>query len=274
MTTAVLAPAAAAFDAIAERFDERYGSWLSVAAQRRAVRENLARVFPAGSRLLEIGGGTGEDALWLSQRGRVVQLTDPSPSMIRIASQKLAGTGAPSPRVAMAESAGELASELGEFDGVYSNFAALNCVDDLTTAAVGIARLVRHGGSAMLVLFGTAPVGEWIVELLRGRPRAAIRRSSRANVSARIGGREFTVRYHRREQVIRAFAPYFTLVARRGIGVFVPPSAAEPWISSQPRLLGALERLDAVFAPSLAALGDHVLYELKRTDVASPEHAG
>ena len=34
--------AAAAFDAIAERFDERFTPWLSVAAQRRAVRAALA----------------------------------------------------------------------------------------------------------------------------------------------------------------------------------------------------------------------------------------
>ena len=33
-----LSPAAEAFDAIAEAFDDRFGSWLSVAAQRRAVR--------------------------------------------------------------------------------------------------------------------------------------------------------------------------------------------------------------------------------------------
>ena len=34
---APLSPAAAAFDAIAPAFDERYGAWESVAAQRRAV---------------------------------------------------------------------------------------------------------------------------------------------------------------------------------------------------------------------------------------------
>jgi hypothetical protein len=73
--------------------------------------------------------------------------------------------------------------------------------------------------------------------------------------------------------VVRTFGPYFTLVMRRGIGVFVPPSAAEPWISRQPRLLDALERLDDLFARPLAALGDHVLYELKRTDVAVPGSA-
>src|SRR5271154_1918672 len=85
-----LAPAAAAFDAIAERFDERFGPWLSVAAQRRAVRSALRDAFPPGARVIEIGGGTGEDALWLMARGRQVLLTDVSPLMVRLAAAKFA----------------------------------------------------------------------------------------------------------------------------------------------------------------------------------------
>src|SRR5271163_5332003 len=86
-----LAPAAAAFDAVAEAFDERFGPWLSVAAQRRAVRAALRDAFPPGARVIEIGGGTGEDALWLSAHGRQVLLTDVSPLMVRVAAAKFAG---------------------------------------------------------------------------------------------------------------------------------------------------------------------------------------
>ncbi|HEV7586764.1 MAG TPA: hypothetical protein VGO40_01445, partial [Longimicrobium sp.] len=70
-----LPPAAAAFDAVAPAFDERFGAWLSVAAQRRAVRRELLRAFPAGASVLELGGGTGEDAAWLADQGRRVLLT-------------------------------------------------------------------------------------------------------------------------------------------------------------------------------------------------------
>jgi hypothetical protein len=49
-----------------------------------------------------------------------------------------------------------------------------------------------------------------------------------------------------------------------GVGVFVPPSAAEPWISRHPRLLSVLERLDSRLSAPLAALGDHVLYRFVR----------
>jgi SAM-dependent methyltransferase len=272
LPTSSLPPAAAAFDAIADRFDGRYGAWLSVAAQRRAVRAALTSVFRSGARLLDVGGGTGEDADFLMRAGRDVLVTDVSPAMVRVASEKLRPLGAQQPRVVPAEGLWGLADEreakgLPPFDGAYSNFAALNCVTDLRAPAHGLARLIRPGGHAMLVLFGTCPPGEWLVQLARRDVRAAFRRTSRNDVHARLGGSDFTVRYHRASDVTRAFAPWFRMVSRRGIGIFVPPSAAEPMISNFPRLLAALEGLDRVASRPLAALGDHVLYHLERRDV-------
>jgi SAM-dependent methyltransferase len=262
-----LSPAAEAFDAIAEAFDDRFRSWSSVAAQRRAVRAELLAAFPNGARVLEIGGGTGEDASWLMRHGREVLLTDPSPTMVRVAAAKLVPLGAPTPVALAAEDLSQLADE--GFDGAFSNFAALNCVRDLSSVARGLAQLVRPRAAIVLVVFGVCPPGEWIVEAVRGNPRAIFRRVSRGDVSARLGGREFLVRYHRASDIARAFAPWFRMTRRRGIGVCVPPSAAEPWISRHPRLLSLLDRLDRIVSRPLAMLGDHVLYRLERTDVGA-----
>ena len=261
-----LPAAAAAFDAIAERFDERFTPWLSVAAQRRAVRAALAEAFPVGAHLIEIGGGTGEDALWLAGRGRQVLMTDASPSMVRLATSKLAGCSNARAAVCAAEDMGNLANGIGEpFDGAFSNFAGLNCVGDLEPFARGLAMLLRPGAPALLVVFGCCCPGEWVVETLRGRLRNAFRRLARVEQPARLGGQAFAVRYHRRIDLERAMAPWFRPAGRQGVGVFVPPSAAEPWISRHPRLLGALEALDRRLAAPLAVLGDHVLYRFERT---------
>lgn len=272
-------PAVEAFDAIAGVFDERFGGWASVAAQRRAVRRYLLAAFPPGASLLELGGGTGEDAIFLAERGRRVTLTDGAPRMVERAREKAerAGLG---DRVRALEARLEWLEEFARdwlegggdpFDGAYSNFAALNCVEDLGPVARGLARLLRPGAPALLVMFGPFSPGEVLVQLARGDPRAAIRRLSRGAVPARLGGRHFSVRYPGPGEVARAFAPYFRLVRKRGIGIFVPPSAAEPEISAWPRLLGWLERLDRVFAAPLALLGDHVLLHFVRTDVPAPE---
>jgi ubiquinone/menaquinone biosynthesis C-methylase UbiE len=266
-----LSPAAQAFDGAAAGFDRRFGEWQSVAVQRRAVRDALAAAFPEGSRLLEVGGGTGEDARWLCERNRRVFLTDASPAMVETAAHKLRDCPSAQTAVVAAEDL-ESWSHDGEapFDGAYSNFAALNCVPDLRPVARGLARLVRPGGAAMLVVFGVCSPGEMLVQCVRGDLRAALRRTSRGNVPARLGGRAFEVRYHRARAITAAMTPMFTLTARQGIGVFVPPSAAEPWISQHPVLLRRCEAVDRLVSRPLAMLGDHVLYHFTRTDAPLP----
>jgi SAM-dependent methyltransferase len=259
--------AAAAFDAIAERFDDRFGPWLSVAAQRRAVRKALAEAFPPGARVLEIGGGTGEDALWLAERGRQVLLTDASPLMVRIASVKLADQAGAQALTCAAEDLADLASRVElPFDGAYSNFAGLNCVGELESFARGLGGVLRPGAPALLVIFGRVCPGEWLVETLHGRAKNAFRRIASGDQPARLGGREFAVRYHRRRDLERVMAPWFRPAGRQGIGVFVPPSAAEPWISGHPKLLQALEALDRGVSRPLAVFGDHILYRFVRTE--------
>ncbi len=262
-----LSPAARAFDAIADRFDTRFSEWLSVAAQRRAVRAELARAFAPQSRLIEIGGGTGEDAAWLAARGHEILLTDASPAMVRVATAKLAGRARA--ETVAAEALGALAARreaerLPSFDGAWSNFAALNCVTDLASVAEGLALLLRPHAPLLLVVFGTFCPAEMLVELLRGRPRNMLRRLARRPAPASLGGERFAVRYHRAAAIEAALAPWFVPRGRRGIGVFVPPSAAEPWISRHPHLLAALEAIDRRVSRPLAALGDHVLYRFER----------
>jgi SAM-dependent methyltransferase len=266
-----LRASAVAFDAIAPTFDLRFGTWRSVAAQRRAVRGALLRALPPGGHILEIGGGTGEDAVFLAKRGFNVLLTDPSPAMVGLARAKLEPLGAQAELAAGEELEDVASSYLGAggalLDGAFSNFAPLNCVVDLKPVARGLARLLKPSAPAVLVLFGTFCPGEILTEMLRGRPHLALRRCKVRETPARVSKREFKIVYHRRAALVRAFAPWFVLEKRLGIGVAVPPSAAEPWISNQPRLLAAMEAVDRLAARPLANLGDHVLYQFRRTDL-------
>jgi SAM-dependent methyltransferase len=263
MAAAALLPAGAAFDAVADSFDALFDPWLSVAAQRAAVREDLLAAFPGGSNLLEIGGGTGTDAAWMIARGRNVLLTDASPAMVDAAARKI---GAARTEAVAAENLATLAARGERFDGVYSNFAALNCVTDLAPLGTALAELVRPGGKVLLVVFGCFSPGEVVTEAVRGRWRNCLRRFGRGDVAASLGGRPFTVRYHRRGDLERAMAPAFRLTHSKAIGLFVPPSAAEPWISRHPRLLATLATADRLAAHRLAPLGDHVLYAFERLE--------
>jgi SAM-dependent methyltransferase len=262
-------PAVEAFDAIAPVFDQRFGAWLSVAAQRRAVRGALLRELPKHGHILELGGGTGEDAAFLAGAGYDVLLTDPSPTMVELAKAKLSPFGSRA-EIATGEeledfAARHLSTGGRLFDGAFSNFAPLNCVVDLGPVARGLAQLLKPGAPAMLVVFGTFCPGEMLTEVLNKQPDQALRRCKRGSMPARLAKRNFPIVYHRRAALIQAFAPWFVLEKRLGIGVAVPPSAAEPWISHHPRLLGAMEALDRALSRPLAFLGDHVLYQFRRT---------
>jgi SAM-dependent methyltransferase len=269
-----LPPAALAFDTVAPQFDARFGNWHSVASQRRAVRRALLKVWPAGAKVLELGGGTGEDALWMSQNGFDVFHTDASPAMVQMARAKMPGLEGQS-AVMAAEDLAEFmrhhrATGGDRFDAAFSNFAALNCAEDMTAVARGLAAAIRPCGSAMLVLFGVLSPGEMLVEILRGRYDQALRRFNRGPVPARLGGRNFTVTYHRKTSLMAAMRPWFDLERCIGIGVCVPPSAAEPWISRHPRLLKVLESMDRLVERPLAMFGDHILYQFVRTNASAP----
>jgi SAM-dependent methyltransferase len=271
MPDTLLPPAVAAFDAVADRFDERFGEWQSVAAQRRAVQRQLLAAFPVGSHILELAAGTAEDALFLAARGRRVMATDGSPAMVRQACRKAVAAGC-TDRLHVREllledieAAVDQLSVAGSFDGAYSNFAGLNCVADLRPVARGLAQLLPAGAPALVVMFGPFAPGEVVVQLMRGDVRAAARRLGRGGAAARLGGRAFHVQYPAPRQVARSFEPWFRLERVRGIGIFVPPSAAEPAISRLPGLLRALEMMDTIAAAPLALLGDHVLLHFRRT---------
>ena len=269
-----LPPAVRAFDQTAPRYDERFGPWRSVAAQRRAVRRYLLRAFPPGGRILELGGGTGDDALFLLERGYDVTLTDGSPTMVERATEKVRRAGyedAPVERLALEEldAYERRRSAAGRplFDGAFSNFAAFNCVPDLAAVARPLAGVLRPGAACVLVVFGPSSIGEVLVELIRGRPAAAVRRFRKGPAPARIGTEHFQVWYPRPRDFAEAFSPWFRLKRLRGVGILVPPSAAEPWISRFPRVVGAMEAADRVLSAPLARLADHVLLHLERTDV-------
>jgi hypothetical protein len=108
------------------------------------------------------------------------------------------------------------------------------------------------------------------VQLLRGDARAAKRRWECEPVPARLGGREFPVRYHTSADVERAMSPWFGLRRRVGIGVFVPPSAAEPWISEHPTLVRMLEAMDRVASVGGWGVGSSRLRDTAAFRACSP----
>ena len=115
--------AGAAFDGLAPQYDQLWNHATIGRLQREAVWRRLDPLFRPGDSLLDLGCGTGEDSLHFAERGVKVRAIDASCEMVRVARSR--GVDA---SVLPIEDLDRIA---GRFDGVISDFGALNCVADL-----------------------------------------------------------------------------------------------------------------------------------------------
>jgi SAM-dependent methyltransferase len=224
--------------------------------QRRAVWRHLDAAFGSGDRVLELGCGTGEDAVHLGRRGVRVLATDAAEGMIAAAAEKVASAGLPAIVEVRRLGLEELAQlDAPPFDGAFSNFGGFNCTRDLRGPAAALARL-------LLCVMGPFVPWEWAWYGLRLQPGRAFRR-------LKPGGavwRGMEIRYPTMGAVKRAFAPHFQPRRSVAVGALLPPSYAEPWARKHPRFLARLDRWERRFetVPPLPWLADHYLLELER----------
>jgi ubiquinone/menaquinone biosynthesis C-methylase UbiE len=270
MSTLQMEMTQAPFDALAEGYDQGFTFSKIGQAQRSAVWRELGRTFRSGDRVLEIGCGTGIDACFLAERGVKVVACDSSPAMVRVAARRVrkmsANASAVDLRLLAAENLSVLQQE-APFDGVFSNFAALNCVEDLNAVSQNLGCLLKPGGTALLCFLGPCCFWEIIWYLLKGKSRKAFRRRHSASVTAKLApGASVQVRYYDVRSLARIFAPSLQLRSWRGIGLMVPPTYVESAAKRFPALLKLAEWCDHLLAscPVIRGFSDHILLKLER----------
>ncbi len=261
---------AAPFDAVADHYDEFFTASKIGQAQRASVWTEVKKAFRSGDRVLEIGCGTGVDACFLGSCGVHVAACDCSPRMLALATRRVSETGNSElvrPYLLAAEQIGDLRQDRS-FDGAFSNFGALNCVQDLQRFASDLAQTLRPGASVLLCFMGPCCLWEIIWYLAHGNPRKAFRRFHREGVDAKLAdGAVVRVFYPSVRSLTRAFAPEFRLLSVKGIGVSVPPSYLEPLALRSPRIFALQKRIDPLLGhcPGIRSLADHILLTFERT---------
>jgi ubiquinone/menaquinone biosynthesis C-methylase UbiE len=262
-------PVSRAFDELAPRYDREWTDSAIGRLQRQAVWRLLDRVFAPAGQVLDLGCGTGVDAVYLARKGMTVQAIDVSPVMVAIARGRAEDEGLAGCLTAQVLSIEDLEFLQGSrnFDGVLSNFSPLNCVADLRPVAAQLCRLVRPGGKLVFCMMTRFCLWETFSYLWRGRLRKATRRWRETRNEARVGpGENFPVYYWPAREIVSAFAPGFRLVCTEGAGIFVPPSHMGPVMGRFTRLLGGLAYIDRIVArwPGLRSMGDHNLLVFER----------
>jgi SAM-dependent methyltransferase len=241
----------AAFDTIASEYDALWSDTPVGKAQRSAVWSRIDPLFKKGDFVLDLGCGTGVDALHLAARGVSVYGIDSSPRMVEVARRR--GIEADCCSIE------RLQYFDMHFDGVISNFAALNCLSSLATIAGSLARMVRSGGHLALCFLSPVCVWEIAFYLFRGEPGKALRRL-RGRADSSMGTPVF---YPSERAIVAAFQTDFRLLGCYGVGLFVPPSYVTFLIDRQIERLSTLDHWMAD-KPVLRSLADHRLYIFER----------
>jgi SAM-dependent methyltransferase len=253
------------FDSTAAAYDAEFTQGRIGTLARARFWQQLAPFLPEDANLLELGGGTGEDACHFATRGAHITHTDASPAMVEAARAKVAARGLQDRiqchqlDMARLSEPGYASNQLrnAPFDAAYANFGAVNCVPDLPALAKGLASLLRPGAHLFLTVMGPLAPWEWAWYL----PRAQFRKAFRRLQSGGTEWRGMRIHYPSPKALATAFAPGFSLHTLSVVNAFVPPSYCEAAFATRPRLLARLDALDARFinTPTIAHLSDHYL---------------
>ncbi len=261
---------AAVFDRAAAGYQGDYAANPIMAWLEEDTFGQLCRLFPAGSRLLEIGCGPGTMAVRLAEAGRAVVACDISPAMIAQAERRAALSPAQTRLTWLVAPAGEIGARVqGPFDGAYSNFGPLNCEPDLARFAASLAHLLRPGAAFLSSVMNRTCAWEIVWGVGRLRMREAFRRFGRgwqiAHMSAGPGepATEFPVRFYSPREFAAILKPYFRTERIAGYPVIIPP----PYLAYRlPRALDRLKGIERRYRrlPGLRGLGDHFLIVMRR----------
>jgi SAM-dependent methyltransferase len=256
-----------AFDGVAAIYDGPFGNNSVVQWMRAHLWRAVDRALAPGSRLLDLGCGTGLDAAHFAARGHTVLAIDSSPEMVRRTVARAEQLGL-SGRIAAREvGIHELERLTGErFDGIYSDLGPLNCVPDLAPVADACATFLPVGAPLIASVMGRFCPWETAYYCARLHPRRAFLRLSRGAVPVGLNGRTVWTSYYSPGEIASAFSRGFELESCRALGLFLPPPYLVATAQRLPCFVLPLAWLDDTLGglPLLRSVGDHFLIVLRK----------
>jgi SAM-dependent methyltransferase len=255
-----------AFDSVAADYDGPRGNNELIQRMRLTLWSTVRSELPPGSHLLDLGCGTGIDAIEFAQRGYSVTASDWSPRMVERTQARAAAAGLEAQVKAVHVGVHQLDRLEGGFDGIYSNFGPLNCAPDMGAVATQCARLLRPGGKLVFSVIGRICPWEFGYYLLKGRAKRAVIRAARGVTPVGMNRHTIWTKYYLPREFYRAFAPDFALDDYRALSLFMPPPYMVDFYRRHRNGCERLGRLDDHLGtlPLLRDMGDHFLIVMHR----------
>jgi 2-polyprenyl-3-methyl-5-hydroxy-6-metoxy-1,4-benzoquinol methylase len=250
-----------AFDSVAADYDGPRGNNALIQDMRSEMWRILDATFAPASRLMDLGCGTGLDAVRMARLGHHVTATDWSQRMVDRTRQRAEHEQLTNSVQTIAVGSHELFRIQGhaQFDGAYSNLGALNCVPNLSEMAEQCARLLKPRAALVFSVIGRICPWEIGYYTLRRNWKRLRVRFAPAMVPVGMNKRVVWTSYYSPREFYRAFERQFILQRWRGLCVLAPPPYMTQMKEKHIRLYERLWRLDRRAAgwPVLRNLGDH-----------------
>lgn len=238
--------AARAFSQQALVFDALDAGNTIIAYKRRRVRDHVLRYLPQGSSILELNAGTGEDAIWFAGKGHRVHATDIAEGMQEALGEKVewAGLNELVSRELCSFTELDSLQQRGPYDLIFSNFAGLNCTNELDKVLHSFDALLKPGGQVTMAILPKFCLWESLL-VFKGKIRTATRRwFSSKGVRSHVQGHFFLCWYYSPSYVIKALGDKYELLGLEGLCTMVPPSYIEHFAERYPKSYNKLCRLE------------------------------
>ena len=255
------------FDAVADTYDRTFTDTTVGRYQRAVVTDILLKRFLPGMHVLEVGCGTGADTECLARLGIKVTATDPSSRMISVAHDRLSRAGLRDRvRLTVATAEEVLDDEGHQYDGLLSNFGALNCLESSEIIGKLTGKLLKPGAVGVVCMLGRWCAWEIVFHLGTLRFREAFRRIKSDSVDVALGALSIQVIYPSSHDIARVCKSSCNHIQTTGVGVLIPPSYLNSLVERFPTIFRIAQSVDTKInrLPVLRNLGDHYCLELQR----------
>jgi ubiquinone/menaquinone biosynthesis C-methylase UbiE len=261
--------AAAAFNKQAALFDDLYSGDTIIQYKRRRVREHILKLLQPRSRILELNSGTGDDAIFLAKRGHKIHATDISVLMQNLLAEKAKQNNVQKSISCELRSFTDLEnlSDKGPYDMIFSNFAGLNCTNELDKVLLSLNSLLKPGGIVTLVLLPKFSLWEFLL-LFKGKFKTAFRRfSGEKGSKAHIEGEYFRCWYYNPSFIKKRLRNSFTLIGIEGLCSIVPPSYLHGFAEKYPSFFRKLVKHEEELKTRWPwkVIGDYYIISFRKT---------
>jgi ubiquinone/menaquinone biosynthesis C-methylase UbiE len=250
------------YDSLSSNYDEILEKGHISSIIRKYIHNKLTMHYNRGDKVLDIGCGTGIDALFLAKNGVSVTAIDPSEYMLKIGKDKAAEEGLKAQIEFIQMRAEDLQNLSGKkFTGAFSDFDALNYVGSLEQLSAELSGILKPGSKVIFVMLNKVCIAEWFYYLLSFRPITAFRKLFNRSETL-----EPKLRLYFPRKVKKIFSEYFKYVSVRGFGILLPPDSFSGFYLRLNWLYKIAEKFEKLMSPFYLFynFSDHFIIELEK----------